>query len=196
MANRVLFGLSNVHYAVYDDEQKKYLTPKPLKGAVQLGITREGDSSIFYADNSPYFSVQTNGGYSGTLELAVLEREVLKDLLGWEIDANGMQIENTEAKQKTFALLYEVSSNELDQRFVFYNCTLSRPENEANTRTETTEPDTQTMDISMIVRELPYGTDTISAVKGCIELTETNSDEYNGFFDEVLLPTKAATPGV
>ena len=190
--NRVLFGLSNVHYALWDEKSKKYGTPKAIKGAVSMSISREGDSSIFYADNVPYVSFQTNGGYSGDLNVAVVEDEVLIDLLGWEKDDHGMLIEDASAVAPTFALMYEVSSNTEPQRFVFYNCSVSRPENEANTKTDSTEPDTQTLNISMITRNFPYGSGTVDAVKGSITRSEENKTTYEGFMNEVLLPSMAA----
>lgn len=189
-AKKVVFGLSNVRYSIYDEDDGTYETPKHIPGGVSLSITREGNSDRFYADNMAYASFETNGGYSGDLEMAYVPDSVLIDLLGYIKDPNGLVFEPADAVAKTFALLYEVSSNISPDRFVFYNCTLSRPENDANTTTDSTEPDTQKMAISMIPRLFPYGDGkTISVTKGRVTRpTSGDTSKFDGFFDAVMLP--------
>ena len=68
-ARPVKYGLTNVYYAVLD-EDGEYGTPKRIYGGVSLTCTPEGDSSTFHADNQPYFVQTVNSGYSGTLEVA------------------------------------------------------------------------------------------------------------------------------
>lgn len=191
---KVVFGLSNVHYAIYDEDDGTYGTPKPIPGGVSLSITREGNSDRFYADNMAYASFETNGGYTGELEMAYVPDSVFIDLLGYIQDSNGLVVEPADAVAKTFALLYEVSSNISPDRFVFYNCTLSRPENDANTTTDSTEPDTQSMAVSMIPRALPYGDGkTLNVTKGHItKPTSGDTSKFDGFFGAVLLPTPPA----
>lgn len=195
--NRVVFGLKNVHYALWTpgdgDGDGTYGTPKPLPGAVSLSVSVEGDTNTFYADDIPYASFSTNGGYSGDLELATLEDDAAVDLLGYVVDDNGILLEDASAVPPTFALLFEVSSNTKPQRFAFYNCTLARPEMEANTRTDSTEPDTQTLNITMIARQLPYGDDgTIDVVKGSIVRTDESATVYDAWMTAVKMPTEPA----
>ena len=193
MPNKVVFGLSNVRYAVYNDDDQTYETPVAIPGAVSLSITREGNSDRFYADNIPYAAFETNGGYSGELEMAYVPDSVFVDLLGYIQGDNGLVVEDANASTKTFALMYEVNSNVSPDRFVFYSCTLSRPENDANTTTDSTEPDTQTMAITMIPREVEYGDGTLNVVKGHITRpTSGPTTVYDGFFTSVLLPEPPA----
>lgn len=192
MANVVRFGLSNVHYAIWNDAQSKYEAPVRIPGAVSLSLSREGESNTKYCDNIPFFSQDTNAGYSGTLTVASVADQVLIDLVGYIKDDNGLVIEDANAVQKTFALLYEVSSNEEPQRFAFYNCTLSRPEQEANTQTDTTDPDDQSLAITMIPRDFTHDGTTISAVKGHITKTTENAAKYNAFMTSVMTPFMAA----
>lgn len=183
--SRVIYGLTNVHYAMWDDATSTYATPKRIYGAVSLSTSPEGDSSTFYADNTPYFVVNTNAGWTGDLEVAAAEQDFLAEALGWTKDSNGMLIETTDAKPKTFALMFEVESNTKDIRTVFYNCTLTRPETEANTTTDTTDPDTQTMSITMIARNFEFG----ACVKGSLELDQTTKTAYDAFYNSVLTPS-------
>jgi phi13 family phage major tail protein len=188
----VKFGISNAYYAVYDESTGKYGTPKRLKGAVSMSISREGDESRFYADNIVYYQMSTNAGYSGDFELALTPDSVYTDLLGQETDANGVLVESSDDKQATFALMYEVSGNAFDQRFVMYNCTLSRPATDAKTKEDTTTPDTDTLNISMVSREFPWGTGVKNIVKASVKNEEATKTQYDNWYTEVYVPTKAS----
>ena len=194
MANEqaVKFGLSNAYYAIYDDTAGTYGTPKPLKGAVSLSISREGDENTFYADNIAYYTINSNAGYSGDLEIALLDDDMRVDLLGQQKDAKGVLLESSDDVPSTFALLYEVQGNINTQRFVFYNCTLSRPETEANTKEDTVEPDTDTLEIRMISRSVEFGTDTLNLVKGSVKDVDATKAVYDAWYTTVYLPTKAS----
>ena len=178
--NKVMFGLSNAHYAVYDPTEGTYGTPVPIKGSVSLSLDIEGESSTFYADNMAFYTTNKNGGYSGTLEIAYAEHQMLQDLLGYE-DDSGLLLEFTDAQPSQFALLFEFDGNVNKQRFVLYNCTLARPNTEANTTEDTIEPTTQS-----------YKGKTRNVVTGMIENTETNKTKFDAFFTSVLKPTEAA----
>ena len=58
MANKVKFGLSNVHIApiTYSGSNVTYGTIFELPGAVNLSLDPAGESADFYADNTKYFS--------------------------------------------------------------------------------------------------------------------------------------------
>lgn len=187
----VKYGLTNVYYSVLNDEGT-YETPKRIYGGVSLTCSPEGDSSTFHADNQPYFVQTVNSGYSGTLEVAFAEDEFLKDVLGYEADQNGLLVEFTDAIPKTFALMFEVSSNVKPQRTIFYACTLARPQSDANTTTDTIEPDTVSLDFTAIAREFTFGDTTRPAVKGTLTKTATSESAYNTFYEQVLVPTAIA----
>lgn len=184
----VKYGLTNVHYAVLGSDGE-YETPVRIYGGVSLTISPEGDSSTFHADNQPYFVQTVNSGYTGTLEIAYAEDQFLQDVLGYEKDQNGMLVEFTDATPATFALMFEVSSNVKPQRTVMYACTLSRPQSDANTTSDTIEPDTVSLDFTAIAVELEYGDTTRPAVKGTLTLTDTSKTAYNSFFTAVPTPT-------
>lgn len=187
----VRFGLKNVHFALYDEDKGKFEEPVKWPGAVSLSISPEGDSSTFYADDKAYYTVVSNGGYTGTLECAAVQDDVLTTLLGYKTDANGLVIEDADAVAKTFALLYEVDGNLDPTRFVMYNCTLARPSGDHSTKSDSVEPDTESVDITCITRSFAYGDDTINAVKGHLKKSDS-ADKYAAFFSEVLVPTKAS----
>lgn len=190
-SNKVQFGLSNAHYAVYDESTGKYGTPVAIKGSVSLSLDAEGDSTKFYADNIAYFSTTKNDGYTGSLEIAYVEKQLQIDLLGNE-DDSGLLLEFSDSTAKSFALLFEIDGNINKQRTVLYNCTLSRPSTEADTTEGTVEPKTSSLDITAIGRDLTFKGSTRNVVKGVIDNSEANKDKYNSFYDAVVLPTATA----
>ena len=72
MANKIKYGLKNVHYAVITEDEDgsiTYGTPKRIPGAVNLTLEPQGEQAEFYADDMRYFSAFANSGYSGSLEV-------------------------------------------------------------------------------------------------------------------------------
>lgn len=188
MSDKLQFGLEKVHVAFRNSDTGVYEAPIHVPGAVKLSLNAEGDSTPFYADNVAYYTLISNNGYSGDLEMALVPKEVLVKMLGWEIDDNGMVVELTNGIQKEFALLYEVEGNEKNKRYAFFSCKAARPTEEHGTNTATKAPNTQTLTLTA----LPTTVGNVKAVKGVLELDESNEAVYNAFFSEVTVPN--ATP--
>ena len=74
MSNKIKFGLKNVHYAVVTESGGvvSYGTPKHIPGAVNLTLSAAGESVQFYADDIVYYEENTNNGYEGSLEMALI----------------------------------------------------------------------------------------------------------------------------
>lgn len=186
----VRFGLSNVHYATYTDST--YGTPVAIAGAVQLTTTPEGDSNTFYADNRAFYVTETNAGYSGTVEVAAVNEQFLKDVLGYKDDAtSGLSYESTNAQPASVALLFEVDGNEEKQRGCFYNVTFSRLEKEHNTTSDTTEPDTITLNFTAIGRNFTVGSATENVVFAQCTDSEEEHEAFDAFFTKVVVPGTA-----
>jgi len=182
MANKVKFGLKNVHYAVVTETNGviTYDTPKPIRGAVNLTLDAAGESVQFYADDMVYYEENTNNGYEGSLEMALIPDDFRKDVLGEIEDANGALIENKDAKAKHFALMFEFDGDAKKTRHVLYYVLASRPSVSGSTRTNTKEPQTETLNIT--ARPAPDTGDVKAKVP-------QGSDAYDTFFDEVYLKT-------
>jgi len=136
--NRVLFGLTNVHYAVItreDDGSYTYATPVRVEGAVSLEMNPTGDPMNFYADNGVFFSRNSNTGYEGTLTIAMITDKFRTDVLGEKM-INGGFLESADAKPKDIALLFEVDGDAQATRFVYYDVTVARPSQSAQTTAE------------------------------------------------------------
>ena len=188
--NKVKFGLSNVHIAkiTENDGVISYGTPFAIPGAVSLTADAEGETTPFYADNIKFYIATSNQGYTGDLEVAMLAREFLTEILGQVEDTNGALFESADDINARFALMGEIDGDAKKRRFVYYDCTATRPSAEMNTTEESKEPQTDTISITMSPRS------TDKAVKAVIEPNEENQAVYDTFFTKVY--EKDATAGV
>lgn len=179
--NKVKFGLSNVHIAKITESEGKitYGTPFAVPGAVSLTAEPEGDTTPFYADNIKYYIAVANNGYTGDLEIAMTPKEFLTQILGQEEDTNGALIESSDDVNARFALMGEIEGDAKKRRFIYYDCTATRPSAEMNTIEESKEPQTDTISITMVARS------TDNVIKAVIEPNETNQDVYDTFFTKV-----------
>lgn len=179
---KVLYGIQNVYASkITEDAQGNitYGTPFALKGATGFSPEPQGDVTKFYADNVTYFRKDTNNGYEGDLVLAVTPDEFLKQILGRTEDSNGAIVENVNDTQARFALMFEAKGDPKNRRYVYWDCTATRPNREHSTIEDTTEVGTE----SMTITATPRSTD---GNIGChIEKTEDNTAVYNAWFTSV-----------
>lgn len=182
MANKVKFGLSNVHIAKITygaNNTVTYGTPFALPGAVNLSLDPAGESADFYADNTKYFSDSTNQGYTGTLEIALINDTFRSDILGQTQDDNGVFIENKNDVLSDFALGCQFEGDTTGTRYWFYQCSVSRPSVASQTIETSKTPVTDTLNINVAARI------SDGAVQAHIEKTSGNEAAYNGFFTNV-----------
>lgn len=189
MANKVKFGLSNVKIAkiTYGENNTiTYANPFDIKGAVNLSLDPAGESADFYADNTKYFSDSTNQGYTGTLEIALLNEKFRTDILGQFKDINGALIENKDDTLSDFALGCQFEGDSTGTRYWFYSCSVSRPSVASQTIETSKTPVTDTLNITIKARI----TDGNVMVK--MEKTDDNTTAYNAFLTNVYEKTLSA----
>lgn len=188
--SKVQFGLSKAYYAVIDNGT--YGTPVPLPGAVSLTISREGsEPQKFYADNIAYYvAPSANGGYTGTLTLAKVPDTFRVAVLGEIVDDNGIQLEVADANPKAFALMYEVEGDADEKRYVFFNCTAQRVAGNANTKSDSTNPDTQDLEFTAIGKDFTLAGVSTNIVKGS---AATSDAAFSTWYSAVPTPTLTAT---
>lgn len=188
MANKIKYGVKNVHYAVAtldENNAATFGTPVALPGAVSLTLDQEGESNNFYADNRVYFTAFGNDGYTGSLELALIPDSFRTDVLGEVLDNKGVLVENQNAETVHFALMFQFEGDEHATRHVFYNCVASRPSVTGNTKEAAISPETETINITATSIYLSaLDMDIVKARAG----EDSDTTTYNGWMSAVYVP--------
>ena len=188
MGNKIKYNLKNVHAAKLTRTTEggyTYATPKAIPGAVSISLDAEGESSPFYADGIVYFRTNTNNGYSGELEIALIPEWFRTEILKEKLDKNGVLVERADASEvEKFALLFEFDGDVHSIRHVLYNCDASRPSIESETREDTIEPGTEKLSLTADPRE-------DGLVKSRTGDT-TSQETYDNWYKTVYIPTEDA----
>lgn len=172
MANKVKYGLKGVYFAKATIDPATntatYATPVAWPGAVSLSLDPEGETTKFRADNIDFWVGQSNNGYSGDFESALVPDAFRTEILGDYEDNAGVLVEDAGAKTQPFALLFQFEGDDKNVRHVLYNCTAARPNVEGSTTEEETEPQTETLEITAVA--IHNATLDLDIVKGrCTE---------------------------
>lgn len=189
--NKVKYGLKNVHYAVAtiaNDGSATYGTPVAIPGAVSLELDASGETTKFRADNINYWIGQSNSGYSGDLEIAMIPDAFKTDVLGFVEDSSGVLVENVDAITQPFALLFEFAGDVHETRHVLYNCTASRPNITGQTTEESITP--QTESVSLETGSVYNAGLSMNVAKASVNKTDT---PYASWFSAVYQSTAAAS---
>lgn len=182
MANKVKFGLRNLHYAIATDDGTgtlTYGTPVRWPGAVNIALDVEGSSDPFYADDIIYFISQNSNGYSGTLEVALVPDEVRTDVFGETADTAGMIVERVTDTPKEIALLFEFQGDQNATKHCLYRCMLGKPGVNGQTMEGSKTPQAESLNITAMPRINDY------VVKAKCPSTSAN---YATFYSEVKEP--------
>ena len=164
-ANKVKYGLKNVHYALVTETvatdgsgaiTSSYGSLKALAGAVSLSLDSSASKSVFRADNEDYYVSYGEGGYEGDLEVARVNEDFLKDVLGYTEDTDKILVESGAAFKTVnyFALVFEFDGDQRATKHCLYKCSASRPSIASQTTGEggTTDPQTETLTLTAVPR--------------------------------------------
>lgn len=186
---KVVYGLRNVHYAILtkaDDGTVSYGTPVPFHGAVNLGLTADGDLVEFHADDIVYYSTNYNDGYAGDIEVSLVPDSFLEAVFGYERDADGILYEVAGVDPKHIALMGEFATDVVAKRICLYDVLCGRPDISRKTREKAPSPQTQKM--SLTAR--PVGINGKNYVKNSTT-PETSETAYADYFKSVKMPKAA-----
>lgn len=187
--NKVRYGLRNVHVCPITENAGSitYGTPVAWKGAKSLTLDPEGDTNTYYADNTAYFTTNTNNGYSGSLEMSEIPEEIEKMIFNTVTTEEGNLAEDANVLPNNVALMFQFEGDVSATKHIFYKVVFARPNVEGETKEESTDPATTSMDITAV----PVEKDDHQWVKAKCRKGDTN---YESFFTTApTLPTPKAS---
>ena len=187
---KVKYGLKNCYYALATigaDGTATYGSPVRLPGAVSLTMDPAGEKTNFYADDSVYFSVGGANGYTGTLEIAMIPDAFRENCLG-EVKQDGVYIETGVGSSQAFALLFEFQSDENAIKHVLYNVTAPRPSITGQTKGETVEVKTDTLNLTAsTIHNAALNKDIVKA-----RVADDQAAAYSSWYTTVYQPVVSA----
>lgn len=153
MANKVEFGISQLHvgtYTVANDGTVTLGTPYHQAGAVSFSPETQSEQNIFYADNIAYWSGYSGGTIEGDLEVAMFDDQFKTDFLGYVALTNGGLAAVKNPTKPNVYVAFQVEGDAESRKVILYNCSLGNISREYNTIEESKEPTTETLSITCI----------------------------------------------
>lgn len=151
MANKVEFGISNLHvmtYTVSDAGVVTIGTPYHQKGAVSFSPEENSKQNNFYADNIVYWSGYSGGSIEGDLEVAMFDDTFKTRFLGYRTLTSGGLANVKNAEKPKVCIAFQVEGDAESRRVILYNCALGAIKRNYNTIEENKEPATETLAIT------------------------------------------------
>ena len=188
-ANKVHFGLKNVHYALITYSSTgapSWGTVKAVPGAVNVTLSKESSDTDFYADDVKYFHTASNNGYTGTLEMADFPVTMRQDLWNYGVTTTGkLLVEDVAANAAEFALLFAIDGDQSPERYCFYRCQASRPDVSGATKADSVEVQTQSCDLTIMPVIDPTVSSPIDGKVYYRTTADTPSATYTSFYSTV-----------
>lgn len=153
MANKVEFGISQLHVGTYEVDGQGAATlgtPYHQKGAVSFSPEENSEQNTFYADNIAYWSGYSGGSIEGDLEVAMFDDEFKTQFLGYATLTNGGLANVKNATKPNVYIAFQVEGDAESRRVILYNCSLGAITREYNTIEESKEPVTETLGVTCI----------------------------------------------
>lgn len=151
-ANKVEFGISNLYFCTYEVAAGGTVTlgtPYHQAGAVSLTLDADTAETVFHADNSKYYSENTDNGFTGSIEVALFDDAFKTQFLGYAALEGGGIAQYKGAQIPKVAVMFQAEGDKNAHRFILYNVTLGPIGREYNTTTDTRDPATESMDINV-----------------------------------------------
>lgn len=153
MANKVEFGISQLHVGTYtvDDQGVATLgTPYHQKGAVSFSPEENSEQNTFYADNIAYWSGYSGGSIEGDLEVAMFDDSFKTQFLGYATLTNGGIANVKNATKPNVYIAFQIEGDAESRRVILYNCSLGAITREYNTIEGNKEPATETLGVTCV----------------------------------------------
>lgn len=152
MANKVLFGFSDLYIGTYTENNGTVTlgTPYHQAGAVGFNPSSSDDQSVFYADNIAYYTQIGNGSMEGDITVAMFDDAFKTQFLGQIVLDDGGLAEVKNPTKPSVYVMFEVQGDEAARRAIIYNGTLGNITREYSTIEETAEPVTESVPATFV----------------------------------------------
>lgn len=194
--NGIQYGLQTVGYRV-ENADGTYGPEKPIDWPINLTLDFQSQLLKFYANNDTAAAIETDDGFSGTLEAMYFPDDFLVDVLGQVRDTDGAILSGGGEKSKYFALHFMFLGDKHGKKCWACKCKATPPTG-AHTTTEgsSINADHETINITAIAKTFTEGTGgsaktTRYAVAKMSDTTETHA-AYESYFDMVPHGTASA----
>lgn len=151
MANKVVFGLENVHVCTYTVSSGTVTlgTPMHVPGAVNMSLEPDSEENSFYADNVKYYTSYSDNGFTGELEMAMFSDTFKTTFLNYTALTGGGLAQVKGVQNKDVCIIFEAKGDAEKRRCILYNVALGNINREFSTTTESTEPQTATLSFTV-----------------------------------------------
>ncbi|MDD7391196.1 MAG: hypothetical protein PUG60_16370 [Lachnospiraceae bacterium] len=195
--NKYHYDVKNCHYCAGERNEDGIVTfgedVKPLHGLMSMDMGAEGDVSKIRADGIDYIIIASNNGYSGNLNFVKVDDGFRVDCLGEKVDeTTGMQYEDADADPKPFALMGEFKGDKEGIRWIYYNCTATRPGQAGDNKDNQKEPDTEELPVTASPLPIQIDGEDVNIVRGGITKS-MNETTFSNWFKKVILPGTEVT---
>ena len=174
MANKVEFGISQLHVGTYtvDDQNVVTLgTPYHQKGAVSFSPEMQSEQNTLNADNITYWSEYSDGPIEGDLEVAMFDDAFKTQFLGYRTLTNGGLAQVKNATKPNVYIAFQIEGDEESRRVIYYNCALGAINREYATIEESKEPATETLGVTCI------GDNASGAIRAVLKPADAGYDD-------------------
>lgn len=190
-------GLDKLYYAkITEDENgnETYGTPSQLAKAISADLSVELNEATLYADDGQAEIVREFKNGTITLSVDEIGHDIVADLVGAEIDSNGVLISGDNDSAKPVAIGFRArKSNGKYKYYWLYRVLFTIPATNLATKGDSITFSTPTIEGTILRRNKP---DTSSKHPWKAEVTESESTKtiVEDWFDAVYEPTYAGIP--
>lgn len=182
------FGLRNVHVA-FAKTETTWGDQIALPGAISMKMSAEDSDETAFGDDKPMFKNYTRNGFTGEIVLYGIPDDILAKMLGYRVDSNGGVVGLTDTQPAPFALTAENQSTSGDPvRVVYYSCTISRPDDESETKEDKVSIKQYTYKITALPIDL--NGERLDHYK--LQRSTSNKEVFDSMLTKVLTPAAAA----
>lgn len=151
MANKVEFGISQLHVGTYEVDSLGAVTlgtPYHQAGAINFAPEEQSELSTRYADNTAYWSAYSGGTLEGDLEVVMFDDSFKTQFLGYKaLDGGGIALVKNATKPNVY-LAFQVEGDQEDRRILILNCALGAINREYATTEDSIETATETIAVT------------------------------------------------